>query len=402
MGKRIFTSFCAIVILVNCIVNVSADVHGSSKVKDEDKAYYIAEVLVNNINLTKQLWSIGEAAASLGGNIHLPTSGSGTGTGSPKLDEDTKNSIYNYILDSIPNLLTNYVFGNITQDVVEEFYFAYNKSDVSRNMSAYQNENGSISNAALKEVIKYLDVVKVLQRSIKSGKPVIDEIRGNDSTIFIAVVNYLIGMAPVVWEDPSFQAVKEIVMEEFTLGYNKFIKGQSFTGPEIAEKNSTILVMGVMKFTNLQRMLLRSMKAAKPVIDRIRGKDSTVLLMGLGFMAQEYPIVMADPRTQHVQGVMTEYFGGTFDRLNYTLKDLQTNQTAVVKSVIANTNKLHMIQDILRGGSARDLLPLTENDNVNGKCYGDSMDFLDSLVEMFPWALKSKYFYYLKYNSLIY
>lgn len=393
MGKKVSGLFCLFLIFVCGVPGISADIHGSTKVKDEDKAYYIAQVLVDNLNLTKQLWSIGEAAASLGGSIHLPSASSGSGSGGPKLDQGTKNSIYNYILDSIPHLLMNDVFGNITQDMMDEFYIAYNKSNVSKNISAYKNDDGSISNEALKDVIKYLDVVRVLQRSIESGKPVIDDIRGNDSTVFIAVVNYMIGIAPVVWKDPSFQAIKEIVIEELTLGYNKFLEGKSFTGPEIAHVNSTILVMGVTKFTNIQRMLLRSMKAAKPVIDKIRGKDSTVLLMGLGFMAKEYPVFMADSRTQHVQSVMTKYFGDTFKSLNYTISDLQRNQTGVVKNVLAKTEKLHMLQDILRGGSARDLLPLTENDHVNNKCYNDSMDFLDGLVEMFPWALKSKCFF---------
>jgi hypothetical protein len=53
---------------------------------------------------------------------------------------------------------------------------------------------------------------------------------------------------------------------------------------------------------------------AKPIIDKIRGQDSTVMLMGLGFLAKEYPIIMADHRFQHVQAVVSEYFGESFKR----------------------------------------------------------------------------------------
>jgi hypothetical protein len=55
------------------------------------------------------------------------------------------------------------------------------------------------------------------------------------------------------------------------------------------------------------------------------------------------------------------------------VRDLQTNQNEVIKNVLANTSKIHLIQDILRGGSARDVLSLTANDDVDQTCYGDIM-----------------------------
>jgi hypothetical protein len=45
----------------------------------------------------------------------------------------------------------------------------------------------------------------------------------------------------------------------------------------------------------------------------------------------------ADHRFQHVQAVVSEYFGESFKRLNYTVRDLQTNQNEVIKNVLANT-----------------------------------------------------------------
>lgn len=373
----------ALLLFVTCISITSADVHGNSEVSDADKPYYIADVLVKNPRLTKQLWNIGLAAASI--------SSSGSGISGSTLDAKTKNSLYNYILDNIPVLLKNDVFKAVSHDILDEMSAAYKKSDVSKNITAFQNENGTFTNDAATDLLKHLDVVRLLQRSIESGKPLIDDFRGEDSTIPIAVVNYLIGMTPVVWKDPSFQKIKEIVTQELTWGYNKFTKGLSVTGPALAKQNSTLLVMGVLKNTNTQRMVLRSLKAAKPIIDKIRGQDSTVMLMGLGFLAKEYPIIMADHRFQHVQAVVSEYFGESFKRLNYTVRDLQTNQNEVIKNVLANTSKIHLIQDILRGGSARDVLPLTANDDVDQTCYGDIMDSVDSLVELKSWALKSKY-----------
>ena len=369
-------------IFVSCASITSAAVHGNSEVPDADKPYYIAQVLVNNPRLTKQLWNIGLAAASM--------SSSGSGISGSTLDDKTKNSLYNYILDNIPVVLKNDVFKAVSHDILDEMSAAYNKSDVSKNITAFQNENGTFTNDAATDLLKHLDVVRLLQRSIESGKPVIDDFRGEDSTIPIAVVNYLIGMAPVVWKDPSFQTIKGIVTQELTWGYNKFTKGLNVTGPALAKQNSTLLVMGVLKNTNTQRMVLRSLKAAKPIIDKIRGEDSTVMLMGLGFLAKEYPIIMADHRFQHVQAVVSEYFGESFKRLNYTVRDLQRNQNEVIKNVLANTSKIHLIQDILRGGSARDVLPLTANDDVDQTCYGDIMDSVDSLVELKSWALKSK------------
>ncbi|XP_071147457.1 O-acyltransferase like protein-like [Mytilus edulis] len=379
-----YVNACLLCMFLCLTVNVlftSAAVHGSSEVKDEEKPYYIADVLVKNPNLTRQLWKIGEAAAA------LASSGGGTSTGT-SMDQQTKNSMYNYILDNIPVLMRNEVFQNITHDITDEISKAYSKSDFSKNVTAFKNENGSFTNKAAMDVLKHLDVVRLLQRSIQSGKPVIDEVRGNDSTVFIAVVNYLIGMAPVVWKDPSFIKIKGIVTQELTLGYNTFLKEKNVDGPALAEQNSTLLVMGVLQYTKKERMLLRSMQAAKPVIDKLRGKDSTALLMGLGFLAQEYPVVMADPRYQHIQAVVTKYVEESFGNLNYTLKDLQKNQNEVVTNVIANISKIHMIQDILRGGSIRDVLPLSSEDTVNDVCYGDAMDFVDSMVEISPWALK--------------
>lgn len=369
-------------IFVSCASITSAAVRGNSEVPDADKPYYIADVLVKNPRLTKQLWNIGLAAASM--------SSSGSGISGSTLDDKTKNSLYNYILDNIPVVLKNDVFKAVSHDILDEMSAAYNKSDVSKNITAFQNENGTFTNDAATDLLKHLDVVRLLQRSIESGKPVIDDFRGEDSTIPIAVVNYLIGMAPVVWKDPSFQTIKGIVTQELTSGYNKFTKGLNVTGPALAKHNSTLLVMGVLKNTNTQRMVLRSLKAAKPIIDKIRGEDSTIMLMGLGFLAKEYPIIMADHRFQHVQAVVSEYFGESFKRLNYTVRDLQRNQNEVIKNVLANTSKIHLIQDILRGGSARDVLPLTANDDVDQTCYGDIMDSVDSLVELKSWALKSK------------
>jgi len=273
--------------VATCVSIASADVHGNSEVLDANKTDYIVDVLKNNSRFTKQLWNIGLAAASM-----LST---GSGISGSTLDDKTKNNLYNYILDNIPVVLKNDVFKAVSLAIFDEMSTAYNKSDVSKNITAFQNENGTFTSDAVTDLLKHLDVVRLLQRSIESGKPVIDDLRGENSTIPIAVVNYLIGMAPVVWKDPIFQKIKEIVTRELTLGYNKFTKGLSVTGPALAKQNSTLLVMGVLKNTNIQGMLLRSLKAAKPIIDKIRGQDSTVMLMGLGFMAKEYPIIMAAP-----------------------------------------------------------------------------------------------------------
>jgi hypothetical protein len=99
-------------------------------------------------------------------------------------------------------VLKNDVFKAVSHDILDEMLAAYNKSDVSKNITAFQNENGTFTSDAATDLLKHLDVVRLLQRSIESGKPIIDDLRREDSTIPIAVVNYLIGMTPVVWKDP--------------------------------------------------------------------------------------------------------------------------------------------------------------------------------------------------------
>lgn len=303
-----------------------ASVHGNSEVLDADKPYYIAQLLENNLNLTRQVWKIGNAAVAL-------TKSVGANSSFTSVNQQTKNIIYNYLLDSIPDLFTNEVFQNMTKAVSDELSVAFFKSDIGSNFTAYVNENEKLTNDAVFDVLKNIDFLHLLQSIIQSGKPVIEYFRGNDSTTFIQTLNYFIEVASIIWRDPSFETVESIVMDSFKLGYNAFLnlkntvqifvrligvavsmtndifkflplmtrdvwKSSSFqsittiiidelalgleaygrehnaTGSSFAEQNVTMLLMGILQHTNLDRMQLKWTQAVKLVINILRQQKS--------------------------------------------------------------------------------------------------------------------------------
>lgn len=359
-----------------CFANIR---HTTISPGTEKKVFFISQMLVQHPHFAEQIWNIGFTAM---------LSGFGRG-GNDSIDPATKKMLFNYVLDNIPNLLKNKNFQNMVHDISKEVGMAYNRSAMSENSSGVQTENEPITHEAAIEVLKHLDIANVLKDSIGNGKPFIDAIRGNDSAVAIATMNYLIDIAPLVWKNPSFQNIKDIAIEELQLGYDAYIKD-----PKVNIKddinNTTILIRNVLKHTNINRLFSKTLLTGKPIIDELRGKDSTSLLLGIGLLAKMYPKLMADKRFQYVKDVATMHFGQIFNELNYTKNDLQIDPSHVVKDVIANTNKFKLLQDILKGGSARNVLPISNNVTISDMCYSDTVDFLDSVVNMAPWSLKSK------------
>ncbi|VDI73595.1 Hypothetical predicted protein [Mytilus galloprovincialis] len=346
-------------------------VHGNSEVLDTDKPFYIAQLLVNNINLTRQVWKIGESAVAL-------TSSVDTNNSFSAMNQQTKNIIYNYLLDSLPNLFTNEVFQNLTQAVFDELSVAFFKSNVGSNFTAYVNENGKLTNDAVFNVLKNIDSLKLLQSIIEIGEPVMR----NDSIAYSAILNYLIEVVPKIYRDPSFETVKSIVMESFKIGYNAFLKfknivqmfvrsmgvavsmtndifkflrlltgnvwksssfqsitteiidelalgleaygrEQNATVSTFAEQNVTMVLMGVLQHTNLDRMQLKWTQAVKLVIDILRQQKSECGNDNLHAILSEkrkfkVRFVLVDVSGEHAYAEYSNFYVGN-EESNYEL-----------------------------------------------------------------------------------
>lgn len=257
----------------------SAKVH-SHKVLDEEKAYYFAQVLVDNFNLTQQLWSIGEAFVDLTRNIRMSDSEDINAMVSA-IDQISKNCIYNFILDSVPHLFQNSVFGNISKFVFDEFVTAYNASDFSLNISKCSSSDFETRTKDMANIFSHVNYVRFLQNVILVGKPIIDVLRENDSEIFVQMLSDLVGYVPMIWNDQSFQRSIEVITGELNLGVTKFLRTNLFTAQNIPEGNSTLLVKEVLRFIDSVTLVDEISDALKIGIDIINGKKYNKQKLGM-------------------------------------------------------------------------------------------------------------------------
>ncbi|CAC5405309.1 unnamed protein product [Mytilus coruscus] len=377
MEIKLAKALPCLAILLLFIFNTSEAVEKKSDDSSgKQKALYIAEILLKHPHLAEQIWNIGFTALI-----------SGVGHGNQTLDKETKKMFYNYVLDNIPRLLKNKDFENMIHDISYEFTEAYKKAKLTTSTDFSNSNDSSITHEVASEIIKHLDIGRLLKKSAKNGKPILDGIRGKDTTDIVLVANKIIDMVPSILNSTSFNEIKDIVIKEFLQGYETLMREQKgrFDG---MEDNVTDFIINVLKNTNLQRLTTDILLAGKPFIDSTRGKDSTGLLMGLGYVAKAYPKILANEHFQRVKDIAMKHFGSTFLQLNLTNLDLQQNASSIIKDVISNTNKLQMVQEVLKQYSARNVLRSSVNDSVNGICYSDSIDFLDSLMTMSPWSVK--------------
>lgn len=253
----------------------SAGVHGSSKVKDEDKAYYIAQVLVDNLNLTKQLWKIGEVFHAFSQIVKSNANDSEF----HKLDQDAKNDVYNYLLDGIPRLFSDDVFSNISLDVLDELDTALGRINFSRNISVYTNNDGSLSDDALLNLLKELNWKHLVKRVLEDSKPFIDKLGGKDSTVIISTANYIFDIVSDIWEDPEFKAARVAVVDELTAGYKHFVDDQLCKGSDVIRDKSSIIGKGILKNTSQTRLLEKLVHTEKLLFDKLMGHNSTLMLI---------------------------------------------------------------------------------------------------------------------------
>lgn len=348
------------------------------------KAMFISEMLMKHPHLADQIWDIGFTVMlnSIGHNHQ---------------DKNTTKMFMDYALDNLPRLLKNKDFKNMVTDVSTEFIAAYNRAQISGNIILDVNNSGvgtdKMSHKDVMNVLKHLNVSSLVQKALKNGKPVIDAILSADSTPFLPIINEGIKMLPAFWNSQPFQRVKGAVLKELVVGYLSASRDMSMMNIG-GSQNTTALIINILKHTNMPRLMTEILQAVKPLIDMVTGKDSTEMLTGIGFLAKVYPKLTASNLYQNVKKVTMKHFWETFHRLNLTKNDLKTNTNNVIQNVISNTSKLTILQDVLRGNNARNIMPKPAGSSINGKCYSNTMDALDSLVNMAPWAIKSKLVFY--------
>lgn len=251
-----------------------AEVHGSAKVKDEDKAYYIAEVLVNNMNLTKQLWEIGEASVKWFSTIKPRNHSEFL-----SMDQNSRNEIYNSVLDGIPRILTDEVFGNVSRDVFSEFDGALEKMNFSYNSFRYVTVNESLSDDFFLDLMAEWKWKQMIQHILEDIKPVFDKVIHKDSTVVISVVSHLLDIAAELKEDKPFQETSAALLSELTAGYYLFLQEQLFAGPAYIKNKSATIGKGILKHTNLRRLFEKVMKLFKIVIDKITDEQLMLMLI---------------------------------------------------------------------------------------------------------------------------
>jgi len=237
----------------------NGDIHGQN-LNDTDKAYNLADFLIHHEQIVHQLWEIGVAGQDLAANV-TPKSTS---------NSDFSNIMLEYTLMNLPTLLRFGTFHDVTRDIVDELSQGFSKSNVSN------EEFSKNTSQAILKVLKFVNPVSMLTRSIESAKPVIDQYRHNDSTIFITVLNTVIKYTAYIITTPTFQKVQQIVLEELSAGFQNSNLSYTIThAPKgYIENNTNMIAADVLSKTNIPRMISRSYEAAKPVIDKFYGKDS--------------------------------------------------------------------------------------------------------------------------------
>lgn len=356
---------------------VSAKSHGTST--ESRKAVFISELLIKHPHLADQIWDIG-FTVMLNSISHNHS------------DANSTKMFMNYALDNLPKLLKNQDFTNMVTDVSQEFIGAYDRAKTSGHISVSGNDDSvdKMSHDDVMNVLKHLNITSLILKALKNGKPVFDFILSADSTPFLPFVNEAVKMAPVFFKSRTFQNIRDVVMKELVMGYMSAARDMSMMNMG-GQQNTTALVLNVVKHTNMPRLLTELLQAVKPMVDMVTGKDSTEMFTTVGFLAKMYPKLTSSNLYQNVKAVAVDNFWKTFHQLNLTTYDLETNSNDVIKNVIAKTSKLNIIREVLQGSSARHLLPKPTDDSINSKCYSNAMDTLDSLVNMAPWAVKSRF-----------
>ena len=126
------------------------------------------------------------------------------------------------------------------------------------------------------------------------------------------------------------------------------------------------------------------------LVSKVGGQAATIMLAGL-LQGSKDPVVgrVADVVLDHFAEAYNKSGVGTW---NQTM--LRDHQSQLGGLILSKMDFLGTVHDITRMGSARMIMPLTNESKVDRDCYEDAMDVLDAVNEMqrsdLAWARISK------------
>ncbi|OWF42584.1 hypothetical protein KP79_PYT21457 [Mizuhopecten yessoensis] len=378
--------FFAMVIVANIIVSLTTKADSTitgQNISVSNRASILADYFIQHEFESHYVYESALAAREL---IHHVSPGNTSAT-SELLD-----AMASYVLVSMPDFLRDPIVQDIAKVIVDEAEQAFQRSNL------ILNSSNPISEDEMQQILSQFDFVKALTRSITIAKPLIEQYRQeDDSSVYIILLNKAIEVTAYAISTPTFQTVMDIAIEELSQGFLKSGLPERIAkeGTEfLDDSNNTLsIVKTIIESSNTQRLISRSYKVSKPVLDNLYNGDTLFLYTLLTEATGDSTGNSQDPSFLYYFKMLESEFLKTNNKQNQSngVPASIISEPLSFANVLGQMNLQSVIVSLLGSESAREMLPYNssvEEDKISDVCYEDMIDFLDAAKDEKEWALQ--------------